>query len=151
MIGVTRVATPNTEERILSLAIGLINTTTGGALATGKPGLYDAWETSTALTRTYDNFFVAVPVADAAIFSSQSAEVRPDRYQRENSAGAFMVKRDDYEGQYCLIPPAGQEGRKTELLAKASRNNIDSMSDPAIDDLALSVGTTPRCLVVPEV
>jgi hypothetical protein len=123
---------------------------TGGTLATGKPGFYDCYNASAACTRDYDNLSVWVPTRDAAIFASQSLQLREDNVVREDSGGTLWPKVSRYEGDYLTIPPAGQEARTTRIIVKASRNDPDTMSDPAIDDVSARLTYTPRGLLVPE-
>lgn len=123
---------------------------TGGALASGKAGIIDTGGTS-SLLRYYDNFVAASIVRDAAVFASQSAEVRWDRFHREDSGGTFWQKPTSaYEGDYLLIPPAGRENRSTEFIVKMSRNQQGEMPDPNIDDLSVRLQYTPRYLVLPS-
>lgn len=122
---------------------------TGGALASGKPGVYDAWQTSTASTRNYDNFLAFVPTADAAIFASQSLEIRHDRVIREDSAGAVWTPVTSVRGDYLRWPPGGLEGRPTRFIVKASRNDPDTGTDPGIDNISVRAYVRPSWLIVP--
>lgn len=122
---------------------------TGGTLASGTVGLVDWWGSATASTRTYDNFLVWAPPADAAMFASQSLEIRNDRVVREDSGGTLWVTPTSYEGDYLLIPPAGAEGRTNRFFVKASRGLPESGIDAGIDDISATLSFTPRWLVVP--
>lgn len=121
---------------------------TGGTLASGKIGLYDD-NTGGAAVRSWDNFAAWVPVADAAVFASQSIEIRHDRVIREDSGGAVWTGITP-EGGYLYIPPAGREGRTSRLIVKACRNDPDALPDPAIDDISARLTYTPRYLVLPS-
>jgi hypothetical protein len=123
---------------------------TGGALASGKVGIYDAESaaTPTGFTRIFDNFSAFVPTADAAIFASQSLEIRHDRATREDSTGTYWNDKT-IDGDYLRVPPAGREGRTTRIIVKGSRNDPDTMNDTAIDDLTAQLYVVPRYLVVP--
>jgi len=124
---------------------------TGGALATGKYGLFDAQNAATANTRDYDNFFVATPTADAAMFASQSLELRHDRARREDPTGTFWTPLSKApRGRYLTIPPAGRENRSTRLIVKGYRNDPDTMADAAIDDISAQLFVTPRGLAAPQ-
>lgn len=122
---------------------------TGGALATGKTGFINH-NTSGASICQFDNFLVWVPVSDAAMFASQSAEICSTGYLREDSAGAVWTAPSVYEGDYLLVPPAGREARTSRFVVKASRGDADSLADTAIDDITATLTVTPRFLVVPE-
>lgn len=122
-----------------------------GALEKGKSGIYDAWTSASANTRNLDNFTVFTSsVSDAAVFASKKAEVRWDRYQREDSGGTLWVPRADYKGSYFRPPPARREGRSNRTIVKLSRYNTDTMQDAAIDDAAFRIFWQARGLLLPE-
>jgi hypothetical protein len=123
---------------------------TGGTLATGEPGIYDLDSgAGGTITRTYNNFAVWVPPLDAAIFASQSAQVRWDGTIREDSAGSFYVPVSKYEGDRLTVPPEGPEARTVRVITKASRNHPDIGIDTAIDDYTARLHVTPRYLAFP--
>lgn len=123
---------------------------TGGANASGNFGIYDFASGAGARTRSYDNFFSAAPTTDAAVFASQSLEIRHDRVIREDSTGAIWTPVSKFEGDYLTIPPSAMEDRTTEIIIKASRNDPDTMADSAIDDISARLTVTPRYLNLPE-
>jgi hypothetical protein len=126
---------------------------TGGALASGKPGIYDEYSSSgggLGFTRNYDNFFAFAATPDAAIFAGRQLEIRHDRAQRQDSTGALWNQLSRYEGDYIRIPPAGREGRTTEIIVKACRNDPATGPDSGIDDISAQLFYTPRYLVVPD-
>ena len=123
---------------------------TGGTLASGKSGIFDLKTSAGADTRYYDNLLVSTPTSDAAIYASQSLEVRHDRVTREDSAGGVWTAVSSYVGDYLRVPPAGQEGRTARVIVKASRNDPFAVSDPAIDDISARLFVVPRYLVVPS-
>ncbi|HYV17335.1 MAG TPA: hypothetical protein VE972_15080 [Conexibacter sp.] len=121
---------------------------TGGALASGKVGLYDE-NGFGASTRSYDNFAVWVPVLDSAIFANQSLAIESARVVREDSTGTFWMPVSKYEGDLLTVPPAGPEGRHVRVIAKASRSVPDGGADSGVDDLTGQLYVTPRGLIVP--
>lgn len=122
---------------------------TGEALAKGKAGFYDAQTSATACIRYYDNFTLFTGVAnDAAVFAGQSAEVRSDRVEREDSGGTLWVPRYGYKGSYFKPPPARREARTLRTIVKLSRGPGDA--DPAIDDVSFRIYWQARGLVLPE-
>lgn len=123
---------------------------TGGTLASGRFGMYDACLASNAITRTYDNFAAWTPVPDAAVFASQSLEVRHDRVIREDSTGAIWTPVSSYAGDYLLIPPTGPDARTNRFIVKGSRNAPGNGADSGIDDISARLTYTPRWLVVPS-
>ncbi len=124
---------------------------TAGALASGTSGFYDTLAgggVGTA-TRTYDNFLASTNVpSDAAMFASQSLEVRHDRVIREDSGGTLWQPPSSYEGDYLLVPPAGKEGRTVRFIVKDSRNDVFAGADTGIDDISARLTVTPRHLVL---
>lgn len=122
---------------------------TGGALATGKVGIYDVQTTATSAIRNYDNFLAAVPAVDAAVFPSQSLEIRHDQVIREDSGGTLWTIPSRYEGDYLLVPPAGKEARTARFFVKGSRNNPSVGPDLGIDDISARLTYTPRYLILP--
>jgi hypothetical protein len=121
----------------------------GGALASGKAGIVDYWASATASTRTFDDFMCWEPPADAAMFASQSLEIRHDRVIREDSGGSLWVRPTTYEGDYLLVPPAGAEARTNRFFVKGSRGIPGESADSGIDDISAQLSFTPRFLVVP--
>jgi len=126
------------------------NLATGGELAKGKIGIYDQNPGPGGVTRIYDNFIAFPPAFDVAVFSKQSAEVRADRMQREDAAGALWVARKDYKGSYFTLPPSRREARPARTIVKLSRGNTDTMADSGIDDASFKIFWQPRGLVLPE-
>jgi hypothetical protein len=119
-----------------------------GTLASGKVGFFDINQSGIACTRNYDNFWAAVQVGDAALFSGQQAEIRYDGYTRQDAAAATWGEKT-VDGDYLLLPCAGREGRSTELQLRVCRNDPDTMTDPALDSVSGTVYYTPRYRNVP--
>ncbi len=111
---------------------------TGGALASGKVGLYDAQTVSTANTRTYDNLVGWAPDSDAVIFASQSAELNSKGIIREDSAGAAYGPVSSVTGDLPRMPNRSSAGT-VEFFAKASRGDLRTEADPAIDDISARI------------
>ena len=128
---------------------------TGGALASGKPGVYDAKQGSAAVTRNYDNFLSYAPTADAVIFSGQSGEFRSygdDPYLREDSTGNYWGRPTaDIRGGRLWLPCAGVEDRTTRVAVIAARNDLDTHAWENISDSkTLAISYRPRWVVVPR-
>lgn len=123
---------------------------TGGALATGKVGIYDADTTAIALTRSYDNFFAFVPAGNNALYSGRQMEFRHDGAIRQDSTGAYYSPAPTYRGSRFLIPPAGDADRTARVVVKAHRNNVEANDAANVtDSLAAWVTYIPRYLAVP--
>lgn len=98
--------------------------TGGGTLASGKPGIYDSHTDATANTRNFDNIAAWVPVYDAVIYPSQSAELRTEGMFREDSTGAGWGPVTSVTGDLPRIPASGLEGRTVEMFFKGSQGNF---------------------------
>lgn len=119
---------------------------TGGALATGKPGVYDVWTGSLALGRSMDNFFVTVPTPNQVIYSTRNMQVRYDDTIRQDSTGAIYGKPPMYRGTRFLVPPG-----TSRVLVKARRQDVDKNPDDNVtDSTTIQVAWTPRSLAVPR-
>ena len=129
---------------------------TGGALASGRVGMYDAYTAASNIPVRGTGFggafdvFVPAGKTDAAIFASQSGQVRWDRVQREDEAGVVWVDRRDYKGDYLRVPAAQGGTRHNRVIVKLARGPIGSSADNSIDPLSARMYVTPRFLVVPE-
>lgn len=123
---------------------------TGGALASGRSGIYSAQRDDNPSGHLAANWLAFTPTVDAAIFASQSMEVRHDRVVRENSAGTFWGEKPEYRGDYCTLPPAGREQRTLRTIVLASQSDPTFGSDAGIDDTSFRLHLTPQFDVVPE-
>jgi hypothetical protein len=126
---------------------------TGGALASGKPGFYDAVTTGNSKTRNFDNFSAFGPTPDAAIFAGQSLEWAHDGVTREDSTGSFWQRVSSFRGQHLRLAPGAQEGRSNRIIVKASRGPVlrrGVILDPETDDIAMDLFATPLGVAVPE-
>lgn len=128
----------------------IVSDTTVGALASGSPGIYTADDASTSTTRQIDNFAVWVPTNDAVVYASRSAELSTQGITRQDTGGTAYGPVSYVSGDIPRIPPAGLEGRTTEVFIKPSRGDIQTLTDPAIDDGSARVFYRPSYLLVPE-
>lgn len=119
---------------------------TGGTLASGRYGIIDEDFTGASNAREVDNFAVWAPVADAAMFASQSLEIRYDRVVREDSSGTLWLTPSKYVGDYLRVPASGAEARTTRVIVKASRNIPGEGADSGTDDISARLFVTPRYL-----
>ena len=116
---------------------------TGGGLASGKPGLHDAWITSTANTRTYDKFScVGTSEAGRVCFASKKAEVRWDETERQDAAGTYYGEPSSYRGSRFFVPVGN-----SRLALKLRRNDVDLEPDANVTDKhEVEVKVTERVL-----
>jgi hypothetical protein len=120
---------------------------TGGALASGKVGIYDADTTSLGLPRRFDNFIAAVPTADAVLFSGRQTQLRSDGALRQDSTGTYSGPWPVF-GSYPQIEPAGAENRTTRIAVRALRNNPEELPNANVTDaFSVQCVLTPRYLV----
>lgn len=122
---------------------------TGGSLATGDVGVYGENTSASALTLNFDRFLAAAFSTDAAMYASQSLEIRHDGVIREDSAGAIWQPVSSYEGDFNRVPVTGREGRSVRYIVKACRNDPAIAADSGIDDINATLAVTPRYLSVP--
>jgi hypothetical protein len=134
---------------IMSAETNRASLATGATLASGEPGIFDYYPTTPTVHRYYDDFLVSNPAEDAAIFASQSIEIRHDRVTREDSTGTVWNTPSSYTGDYLFAPPAGAEGRSARVVIKGSRGDPFEL-DSSIDDISAKLFVTPRFLVVPD-
>lgn len=121
---------------------------TGGALASGKAGIYDAWSQPSGNTRAVDNFASWAPDPDAAIYSGRALEFRSDDTLRQDSGGTGVYARPQIaRGARFFIPQAGS-GRVTRIVVKAARNDIvEFPRDQVADALRVEARSTARYLL----
>jgi hypothetical protein len=121
---------------------------TGGALASGRVGIYDVWTGSETCTRTYDNFAAWVPQREAVAHPGRSCELRSDGVWRQSPDGtgqAEVVPRGDLP----RLAPSGLEGRTVEVFLRPTRGDLDTLPDLARDALSVSLTYQPSWLFPP--
>ena len=121
---------------------------TGGALASGKNGIFDRAVDTEMQVRYYDDFRGAVaPTLDAVLYPGQSAELRTEGMYRESADGAAYSSVAS-TGDLPRLPVSGLEGRKVELFIKGSRGDFDQLPDSGIDDISARVTYRPCWLYI---
>lgn len=125
---------------------------TGGALASGRVGIYDACTMSTATPREFDDFYVSdVPVSPVALYSGRTIEIRSADTIRQNSAGTTYGRPPSYRGSRPILQPAGVEDRTTRVVAKAHRNDVEiAEANNVTDSLKIEIYARPRYSTVPR-
>lgn len=120
---------------------------TGGALATGKPGIRDQNASATAATRIYGGLFAATPAAEpVAINLNQSLEIRSTETLMEDGSGTYYGSPPSYVGSRFIVPTG-----TSRVIAKARRGDVDMWADGLVtDSTTIQVAYTPRGLVVPR-
>jgi len=117
---------------------------TGGTLASGKCGLYDAYTSATASTRNYDDFQTTTPSATHVIDASGAVVLGDDSIARSDG-----TRPPSFEGSYLTVPPAGREDRTHRLAVKMRRADIDTSADANVaDGQRVDVTVTPRVILL---
>ncbi len=122
---------------------------TGGALAAGQHGLYEANTMTSGFIRVTDNFESWAPDADAVMYPSRSCEVRWDGMFRETNDTNRYGPVSVVEGDLARLPVGGLEQRVTEVFVKGSRGDFDRLPDSGIDNVAVSLKYRP-CYLFPR-
>lgn len=121
---------------------------TGGALASGKPGILDEYQGLDPPVRQYDNFAAYEPAGDHALWDDQSLRLDESSAQRENEVGTRWGDVPRYEGKRLLLPPATRNGRTSRLVVKQDRNDlVTAPVGDANDELTLDLSCRPRVLL----
>lgn len=125
---------------------------TGGALESGKIGIYDQNVSGEACRRAYRLAAVTVlPAIPYCIPPSQSMEVRSNSTLAEDGTGTYSGPVPQYRGSRFYVPQAGEANRTSRILVKADRNDLEESDQAAIGDaFTAQVFVTPRYLVVPR-
>lgn len=117
---------------------------TGGTLASGKCGLYDAYTSAVANTRNYDDFQTTTPSATHVIDASGAVVLGDDSIARSDG-----TRPPSFEGSYLTVPPAGREDRTHRLAVKMRRSDVDIAPDADItDSQRVDVTVTPRVVLL---
>lgn len=117
---------------------------TGGTLASGKCGLYDAYTQAVASTRNYDDFQTTTPSATHVIDASGAVVLGDDSIARSDG-----TRPPSFTGSYLTVPPAGREDRTHRLAVKMRRSDVDIAPDANIgDSQRVDVTVTPRVVLL---
>ncbi|MDP9117157.1 MAG: hypothetical protein M3O28_07850, partial [Actinomycetota bacterium] len=129
------------------------NLLTGGALASGKAGLYD-YNSGAAIARSFAAFSITgLPAESIVMYPSRTLEVRSDSTIRQDATGTYYGPTPQYRGTRFFVPQAGSAGRVSRVLVKAGRNDVESIGNadgPVGDSLTAAVAYTPRYHVIPR-
>jgi hypothetical protein len=119
---------------------------TGGALAAGQGGLYDARVDAGASTRTFDGFSVTVKPTDAVLYGSRSADLTTSGHFRDSEDGSAQAPVSFATGNLPRLPCVPT----VEAIVKSSRGDLDRLPDTAIDALTAQLFYRPCWPTVPD-
>lgn len=137
-------SSPSTMELVLR-GFGDADLATGGALRTGRVGIYDEAQGSSGdpSERRADDFAAWVPIDDAVLYANRVAEIRTDGSYRTDQSGTA----------YAMLVPVGNLPRlpsgTAEILVSQSRGDYAERPDSALDRLSVQVIYQPCWLNVP--
>lgn len=109
----------------------------------------DFCSSTSAVTRSYDNFAAWVPTADAVVFASQKAQISTKGMYRLDSGGSAYGPVSRVTGDLPRLPAGNIEGRTAELFVKASPGDLGDVPDFAIGDLSVKVYSRRSWLTFP--
>lgn len=124
---------------------------TGGALASGKGGIYDRNQAA-ANTRTFTLVNVATLAAiPYCVQPSRTMEVHSDSTLAADSTGTYFGPVPLYRGSRFYVPQKGSAGRTSRIIVKADRNDLQESDQSTIADAFTgAVFATPRYLAIPR-
>lgn len=125
---------------------------TGGTLASGKAGIYDANTVTEKLTRKIGVLAAAaLPGVPYVIQPSQSMEARSDSTIAEDVTGTYTGPVPQDRGSRFFLPQDGSANRTSRIIVKADRNDLDESDQQTIGDtFTVQVFATPRYGVIPR-
>jgi hypothetical protein len=122
---------------------------TGGALAAGKAGFYDAKTGAVANTRQCDNFAAWIPNHDAVLFGGKVGRLTSDGLSRQSADGNGFGPVQHPDTDLPRIPVSGPEERPVEVALRPSRGDFAQVPDSGIDTLAVRLAYRPCWPYVP--
>ncbi len=123
---------------------------TGGALASGKVGIYDHNPSTGTAARFFDDFIVSSFDRQPVIYASKTLQVRSDDVLRESASG-YYGRPPAYRGARFRLYPAGDQNRFNRVVVRARRNVTDEFPDSVYNDnTSITVSYVPRGIVVPR-
>lgn len=121
---------------------------TGGTLAKGKAGLYDAQTSAAVSERRFDNFtLLATEPAPVMLYSGKAAEIRSEGYFREDESGKYWGEFPP-RGADLYLEPEGDSGRINRLVIVSRRNDVETEADSNVTDkISVEVRVRERFLI----
>ena len=123
---------------------------TGGSLAKGKIGIYDALVPVETGDRNFDNFLAFAPEQDAVIFGDKSARLTSKGMFRESEDGKGYGWIAYPGSDLPRLPVSGPEERPVEIALKPSRGNFAELPDTGKDGLSATLTYRPTWSNIPN-
>lgn len=125
---------------------------TGGALISGKGGIYDFHGSTGTPTRTVTSINVAqLSAVPYCIQPSRTMEVRSDSAITADGTGTYFGPVPQYRGSRFFVPQDGSANRTSRILVKADRNDLEVSDELTIADaFTAQIFATPRFHVIPR-
>jgi hypothetical protein len=125
---------------------------TGGALASGKAGIYDRNPVTLAKNRTFTSISVeTLPSIPYCIQSERTMEARSEDTIAADSTGTYYGPVPIYRGSRFYVPQDGEANRTSRIIVKADRNDLEASDEQTIADaFTAQVFATPRYHVIPR-
>lgn len=125
---------------------------TGGSLASGKGGIFDAGDGTNTTYRWYDRVEVtALPPSPAVMYDGQGCEIRTDGVYRKTISGDSAGPVAVVTGDLPRLPPSGSEDRPVQVFVKGSRGDLGELQDLATTDkISARVYYRPSYIFTPD-
>lgn len=122
---------------------------TGGTLASGNVGLYDAHSSASAATRKVDAFeLFGIEEPGRVCYSGKQMEFRSDGALRQDSSGSYDGQPPVVRGADFYLEPAGESGRINRIAIRMRRNDVLAEQDANVTDKqSVEVLATERFLL----
>jgi hypothetical protein len=107
----------------------------GGALATGRAGIYDSFVYPTAKVRLFDSFQLLGGEEPAkVIYPSERVEFNSEGAFRQDATGTYYGIPSVYRGGNFFLDPAGSTNRINRIAVAARRNDVEVEEDAPVTD-----------------
>jgi hypothetical protein len=127
---------------------------TGGALAEGGFGIYDAYTSAGALTRKYDAFSATIQAPatmfDAVLYANRAAKLSSQGMFRQSQDGLAYGPVGVPGSDLPRIPVSGPEKRPVEIALKQSRGDFGDVADSGLDWVSGQLAYRPAWSFIPE-
>ncbi len=122
---------------------------TGGTLASGKVGFYDAKTGAKANIREYDNFAAWMPVHDAVMFGGLSCSLNSRKPTRQSPDGNGSANVANPGADLPRLPVSGPGEDPVEIALKPSRGEFDVVPDAGLDAFSAQLTYRPCWATIP--